>query len=154
MAGRARLLIRAGALTLLYALAACSAQPVGSRPTVAPDIRVTPAPTQNVRATATAFAQQIVPTPTPVGQYIVKAGDTLSTIATTFETTVDELMALNNLSDPNLIEIGQELRIPTLLPSVEPLPGGVPPETTEQPPAPPAEQAPPAEAPPAATAAQ
>ena len=133
MASRARRLIRASAATLLFALAACSGQAAGTRPTVPPDIRVTPAPTQNVRATATAFAQQIVPTPTPPGQYIVKAGDTLSIIAATFETTVDEIMALNNLSDPNLIEIGQELRIPTLLPSAEPLPGGVPPETTEQP---------------------
>jgi LysM repeat protein len=70
------------------------------------------APTQNVGATATAYAQRSIPTPSPPGQYIVKPGDTLSKIADAFATTVDEIMAVNNLGDPNLIEVGQRLIIP------------------------------------------
>jgi LysM repeat protein len=36
----------------------------------------------------------------------------LSSIADEYETTVDELMAANNISDPNKILIGQHLIIP------------------------------------------
>lgn len=43
--------------------------------------------------------------------YTVKAGDTLSELAAKFDTTVDNLVALNNISNPNLIYIGQELRV-------------------------------------------
>jgi LysM repeat protein len=81
---------------------------------VVPIVRVTPAPTQDVRATQTAYALRSIPTPTPVGQYIVKAGDTLSKIADSFETTVDEIIAANGIADPNTIEVGQRLIIPSL----------------------------------------
>lgn len=96
-------------------LIACAGTTVGDRPTPAPDVRVTPAPTQDVPGTQTAYAVQIVPTATPAGLYIVKPGDTLAVIATNFETTVDEITALNNIADPNAIEVGQELIIPSLL---------------------------------------
>ena len=43
--------------------------------------------------------------------YIVKAGDTLSGIAARSNKTVDELVKLNNLKDPNKIYAGQKLRI-------------------------------------------
>ncbi len=93
-------------------LAACAGTSAASRPTVRPLIRVTPAPAQDVPATATAFARQSVPTATPPGLYIVKQGDTLGRIADEFQTTIDEIMTLNSLADPNLIEVGQTLRIP------------------------------------------
>ena len=41
--------------------------------------------------------------------YIVVAGDTLSAIASRFGTTVAELMAINNISNPDLIYVGQVL---------------------------------------------
>lgn len=41
--------------------------------------------------------------------YTVKSGDTLSHIAQRFNTTVDKLVADNNISNPNLINIGQKL---------------------------------------------
>ena len=44
--------------------------------------------------------------------YIVKAGDTLSGIAKTHNTTVTTLVALNGISDPNRIVVGQVLKIP------------------------------------------
>ena len=43
--------------------------------------------------------------------YVVQAGDTLSGIATKFGTTVANLVSLNNISDPNLIYVGQVLII-------------------------------------------
>jgi LysM repeat protein len=45
------------------------------------------------------------------GQYIVQEGDTLSAIAETFGTTVDELMQLNGLIEPTIF-IGQKLLVP------------------------------------------
>lgn len=44
--------------------------------------------------------------------YIVQAGDTLSGIARTFGTTVDELSQLNAIADPSSIQPGTELVIP------------------------------------------
>jgi len=53
------------------------------------------------------------PTPRPDGAvvYTVKAGDTLGAIALEFDTTVEQLRALNNIGENNLIVVGQELVI-------------------------------------------
>jgi murein DD-endopeptidase MepM/ murein hydrolase activator NlpD len=59
------------------------------------------------RASAKILAQEY---PT----YIVQAGDSLGTIAQSFGVSVDEIQALNKLSDPNAISIGQQLLIPGL----------------------------------------
>lgn len=56
---------------------------------------------------------------TPVKEYIdtetteyqVVAGDTLSGIANRFNTTLDELVSINNISNPNLILVGQILKL-------------------------------------------
>lgn len=44
--------------------------------------------------------------------YVVVAGDTLSAIASRFNTTVSALVQLNNISNPNLIYPGEVLKIP------------------------------------------
>ena len=44
--------------------------------------------------------------------YTVQAGDTLSGIAEEYGTTVNTLVALNGISNPNLIYVGQVLKIP------------------------------------------
>ena len=44
--------------------------------------------------------------------YTVKAGDTLSGIAMKYKTTVAKLMELNEIANPNWINIGQEIMIP------------------------------------------
>jgi hypothetical protein len=44
--------------------------------------------------------------------YIVQSGDTLSGIAIRFQTTVDALVALNGIANPDLIYVGQQLAIP------------------------------------------
>ncbi len=46
--------------------------------------------------------------------YTVQAGDTLSTIAARFGTTVEQLAALNGIDNPSLIAVGQLLRLPEL----------------------------------------
>ncbi|MEQ8155921.1 MAG: N-acetylmuramoyl-L-alanine amidase [Clostridiaceae bacterium] len=47
-----------------------------------------------------------------IGVYhVVKKGETLSSIARLYNTTVKNLIALNNLKDPNLIYPGQKIRV-------------------------------------------
>jgi LysM repeat protein len=45
------------------------------------------------------------------GIYIVRAGDTLARIAARYGTTVSKLMALNGIRNPNVIWVGQRLRV-------------------------------------------
>jgi cell wall-associated NlpC family hydrolase len=54
-------------------------------------------------AVAAAFAETI---------YTVKAGDSVSKLAIRFSTSVEELVALNNLKNPDLILVGQLLKLP------------------------------------------
>lgn len=99
-----------------FFLAACAPpQPSSPRPTAATIIEITPAPTQDIDATATAYAVRLVPTPTPAGLYVVQPNDTLSKLADDFGTTVEELMAANNLTDANALQVGQTLLIPSLI---------------------------------------
>lgn len=52
-------------------------------------------------------------TSTPQGgtPYTVQAGDTLSGIAAKYGTTYQKLAALNGISDPNVIYVGQVLKV-------------------------------------------
>lgn len=84
-------------------------------PTLPALLAITPAATIDIDATATAYAQRVVPSPTVAALYTVQAGDTLSGLAERFVTTVDELIAANNLTDPNNLQAGQTLLIPSLL---------------------------------------
>lgn len=47
------------------------------------------------------------------GTYRVRAGDTLSGIASRYGTTVAKLAALNHIANPNVISVGQVLQIPS-----------------------------------------
>lgn len=44
--------------------------------------------------------------------YIVQKGDVLSRLAVDFNTTTKTLIAMNNLSNPDVLYVGQELRVP------------------------------------------
>jgi LysM repeat protein len=85
-------------------------------------------------ATSPATAQPVA-SPTPSGplMYTVQAGDTLLAIARVYDISVEELMAANGLTDPNVLQVGQTLIVPF------PTPTGNPPAET------PAESSPPAE---------
>ena len=70
-------------------------------------------------ATATPIAEETpTPAPTPVPEptptiYVVKKGDTMSKIATSFDLTVEQLMTANpQIKNPNKISIGDEITIP------------------------------------------
>ncbi len=55
------------------------------------------------------------PTPSPVETpctYIVQADDVLSTLADRFNIALDDLVEANDIADPALIQVGQELAIP------------------------------------------
>jgi len=61
------------------------------------------------------IATELIETGTIVTQpktYTVKAGDNLTKIANQFQTTVIAIVALNNIPNPNLIQVGQVLKIP------------------------------------------
>lgn len=45
-------------------------------------------------------------------EYVIESGDTLTKIANQFDTTIDALVELNNIADPDLIYAGDTLKIP------------------------------------------
>jgi LysM repeat protein len=95
----------------------------------------TTAPTSTPRPTNTAPSLATLP---PVAcaprsdwqTYTVASGDTLAAIARRANTTVNNLISGNCLANPNLITVGQVLRVPNAL-----APATVPPTLTTQPPA-------------------
>jgi len=54
----------------------------------------------------------VVPPAMATETYIVRKGDTLSQLAVDFDTTTAELVRLNNLANPDVLQVGQELRVP------------------------------------------
>ena len=75
-----------------------------------------------MRTPLTITTTTIITTTTVPRYYTVQPGDILSVIAENFGVTVEEIMALNGISDPDHIELGEELMIPQ--------PGEVIPTTT------------------------
>ena len=74
-------------------------------PTASATVRPTKAPTPSPGTPA--------PTKTPVYRvHVVKPGETISAIAATYKTTVEAIVELNKLSNPNVIYAGQKLLIP------------------------------------------
>lgn len=67
------------------------------------------APTPQVQPQAQAYTQPVAQTDGTT--YIVQAGDTLSEIATRYGTTYQRLAAINSISNPDIIHVGQEIRI-------------------------------------------
>ena len=61
--------------------------------------------------TALALSENQKPITNDEEYYIVKYGDTLWAISRRFNTTVERLVALNNIADRNLINVGQKLRV-------------------------------------------
>ena len=51
-----------------------------------------------------------------VEQYVVKAGDTLNKIANKYGVSLDQLIQTNEITDPNLVEVGRMLTIPVPIP--------------------------------------
>ena len=52
------------------------------------------------------------PAGSTLGSHTVSAGETLGILAQRYETTVEELMNLNGLTNPDLVHVGQALQVP------------------------------------------
>ncbi len=90
-------------------------------PSAAPPSKASPSPTASsatpsLPPASPAATPTAPPTPaaSPSGQvrYVVKSGDSLSSIATKFNTTVRKLKVANQIKDASLIRVGQVLIIP------------------------------------------
>lgn len=74
------------------------------------------------------------PTPTPIDltslrrgtevDYTIQAGDTIAAIAARFNSTIEDILATNNITDPNRIFVGQviKVRVNLVTPTVTPNP--------------------------------
>jgi LysM repeat protein len=97
-------------------------------PTPTPSVTPTPTPTSTSSPTPEATASptpsaipEATPTPTPTPtpepppfvEYEVQSGDTLSSIAQAFGTTIDDLVSINGLESQDvIISVGQKLLVP------------------------------------------
>lgn len=99
-------------LLLLFAIVAC-------RPSLNENdsSMVTPAIT---KMAVVATPNPTPPTPTPVSvtiyePYIIRNGDTLGAISMRFDVSVDELMRINGITNPNTLQIGQQIKVPVVV---------------------------------------
>ena len=109
-----------GVLLLVLAAVGCGSgddteQPATTAaPTTEPQSSPTPTPTPEP---APATETTTEPTAQPDAQasggtYVVESGDTLSSIAQRFDTTVDAIVEANEIENPDVIAVGEELTIP------------------------------------------
>ena len=105
--------------------------PATSEPTVSPS--PTPRPTKVATEPAPS------PTPSPTGTpgfRVVQAGETLTGIARTYGVSAEELVLLNELTNPDLVYVGQRLALPRSVDgtkTLEPSPTEMPVEPTPSP---------------------
>ena len=87
--------------------------------------RPTPTPTLDIAArVASAIptpSPTLPPSPTP-HVYVVQSGDTLNAIAEKLGITVEALMAANGLTDPDALDVGQVLVVPSFESGTQPTP--------------------------------
>lgn len=82
--------------------------------TATPDpVTLQPTPTLAVSGTPTAAAATPDPAAPPIPRiHVVQDGENLTIIATNFGVTVEEILAVNNLANGDLLQVGQQLIIP------------------------------------------
>lgn len=80
-------------------------------------------PKYSSKATSAGATTSDKPTSTPASSsdvvYVVKRGDTLSRIAAKYGTTYQKLAAYNGIANPNIISVGQRIKIPGAGKSIE-----------------------------------
>lgn len=80
-------------------------------------------PKYSSKATSAGATTSDKPTNTPASSsdvvYVVKRGDTLSRIAAKYGTTYQKLAAYNGIANPNIISVGQRIKIPGAGKSIE-----------------------------------
>ena len=84
-------------------------------PTASPTAEATPSPTTSPTPEPTPTPTPTpTPEPPPFTEYEVQPGDTLSSIAQAFGTTIDEIVRINGLESQDvIISVGQKLLVPT-----------------------------------------
>lgn len=84
------------------------------KPTFTPSdlVAATATPTLPAEPTPTTAEPTAAPSPSPI-THVVQAGETLSEIARTYDTTVEAVVQANNLQNANAIREGQVLVIPS-----------------------------------------
>ena len=75
-------------------------------------VQVTTSPEQDQDQPQQQAAAEVEEQQTDPSIYIVQPGDTLAQIANRFNVRIDDLITLNGIQDPDLLRVGQELRIP------------------------------------------
>lgn len=83
------------------------------RPTTEPTIAPSPTPSPSPTPAPTPIPTPSATTTPAFITYKVKSGDTLSGIASHFKTTVKAIVALNGITNPGSLKVGQILKIPT-----------------------------------------
>lgn len=97
---RAGLVAISGVLVAIPLVVACSSDPEGADEL--PPI-ITTTTTTTIATTTTEYVPVI---------YVIQPGDKLGNIASSFGVDMDELMAVNGITDPGYIQAGQRLEIP------------------------------------------
>jgi LysM repeat protein len=105
--------ILVSALTTLLVLSLWDANhtptaPRAAIPTAVPTLNAT----AQTQVAATVLAPAKTATPANTQKYTVKSGDTLSAIATKFDVSVEDIKAVNDLPNPDILSEGQVLLIP------------------------------------------
>jgi len=88
-----------------------------------PTATVNPTPTSQTACPECNEGSNVNPSETET--YIVKAGDTLASIAARFGVTLLELQRINNIANPNLLNVGQRLIIPNISKTAAASPDGI-----------------------------
>ncbi len=103
-----------GSTTAPASVAAASAAPASqATPSQVPVVTARPITSPAPGASAAPTAPTASPAPAVSGRtYKVRSGDTLSSIAVRFKTTVKVLVDLNSIADPSKLKVGQVLRLP------------------------------------------
>jgi len=93
-------------------------------PTATPEPTETPDPSKPTSTPSPTSTSAATPTPRLDGAvvHVVREGDTLGGIAQQYSLTVDELLALNTLADPDVVEVGQEIVVSVPAPTATPVP--------------------------------
>jgi LysM repeat protein len=129
------------AAIILTVLLIWGGAPEPAFPTPAPTTN-TPLPTAATASSTPTTPPTALPTPAPL-VYVVKEGDTLSSIAYAYGVSIQDIIEANRLANPDMLNIGQELIIPghfitpTAVPSTEEAPPAPSPSEASPTPAPP-----------------
>lgn len=106
-------------LALSGLLAACAAPPedvifitATFLPPTAGVVVSSPVPEQETLSATLDPALTLTPMAEPTEMYVVQPGDTLTAIALAHNTTLETLLRLNSLANPDQIEVGQALQVP------------------------------------------